>query len=108
MSEEPKSFWGKLGMITAFLSALAGVATLTSKCTETEPRIIPSYYVPQATPNYTSPSYPVQPATPNYSTPSVGNFCCDIMGNRWCQLWAPAVIGSACFCVGQGTGITCP
>lgn len=39
---------------------------------------------------------------------SVAMFCCDIYGNRRCPLVSPMVIGSQCFCPGQGEGISCP
>lgn len=34
--------------------------------------------------------------------------CCDAFGNRRCVLVSPVVIGSSCFCIGQGSGISCP
>jgi hypothetical protein len=70
----------------------------------------PAPQAPQPTPTQVppTPAYPVQPATPIYSPPQVAMFCCDVTGLRRCQLVAPAVIGSSCFCIGQGAGISCP
>ncbi|MEZ4700960.1 MAG: hypothetical protein R2834_11560 [Rhodothermales bacterium] len=39
--------------------------------------------------------------------PAYVNFCCDMYGNRRCQLVAPVQAGSACFCLFQGTGTAC-
>lgn len=39
--------------------------------------------------------------------PQYVNFCCDVYGNRRCQLVAPVVNGSPCFCLFQGTGTAC-
>ena len=122
MSDEPKSFWAKLAVITAFLSALGGLVTVTSRCSESEPAGSPTHLAPQATPNYppvqaAPSSYPVQPAysPPAYQPPPVyptspqsAAFCCDLAGMRRCQLVAPAPAGSPCFCVGQGSGYSCP
>ena len=36
-----------------------------------------------------------------------GNFCCDQFGIKRCQLFNPVIIGSPCFCAGQGWGVTC-
>ena len=37
-----------------------------------------------------------------------GKWCCDIWGNRRCQLVSPLPVGTACFCPGQGAGTVCP
>jgi len=34
-------------------------------------------------------------------------FCCDTWGNHRCVM-PPALIGSGCFCLGQGQGVACP
>ncbi|MBF0224797.1 MAG: hypothetical protein HQK76_05005 [Desulfobacterales bacterium] len=45
------------------------------------------------------------PNTPSYQP--MGNFCCDIWGNKRCQLVQPVPVGTSCFCVGQGWGYAC-
>ncbi len=55
-------------------------------------------YTPQQ--QYPPPTYP--------QTPEYGYFCCDQFGTRRCQLAQPAILGSPCFCYGQGWGYTCP
>jgi hypothetical protein len=95
MSEEPRSFWGKLALITAFLSALGGVGVMLNQCSGGNN--VPS-----------NPDTPPVPPVRNYQTPQAANFCCDVFGNRRCQLVRPVVIGSQCFCPGQGGGISCP
>ncbi len=89
MSEEPRGFWGKLGMITAFLTALGGLATLISRCMETESPPIPSYVPRQDTPSYIFP--PISPDqqfgniyidTPPSFAPCMLNFHIDMAGRR--------------------------
>jgi hypothetical protein len=58
MSEEPKSFWGKLAAITAFLGALAAVGGLVTKCAEPEQPSTTTY----------APTPPVTPPTPAWAT----------------------------------------
>lgn len=49
---------------------------------------------------YPQPTYP--------QTPEYGYFCCDQFGTRRCQLAQPGILGTPCFCYGQGWGYTCP
>jgi len=110
MSEEPKTFWAKLGMITAFLTALVGLVTAAAKCTDTEPHVTPTLVAPQPAPTYPAPqpTPAYSPVAPAYSPSQAAMFCCDISGMRRCPLVAPALVGSGCFCPGQGSGISCP
>jgi len=55
-------------------------------------------YTPQQ--QYPQPTYP--------QTPEYGYFCCDQFGTRRCQLAQPGILGTPCFCYGQGWGYTCP
>jgi len=43
----------------------------------------------------------------SYNGPQYGSTCCDVFGVSRCMLVAPNPLGAACFCAGQGTGITC-
>ena len=58
-----------------------------------------SYPQPQASP-WPAQQYPQQPV--------LASFCCDMWGNRRCQLVSPVAVGDGCFCPGQGYGIACP
>jgi hypothetical protein len=40
-------------------------------------------------------------------TPAFVSSCCDLWGNRRCQLISPVAAGSLCFCMFQGTGTAC-
>ena len=95
MSEEHKSFWGKLAVLTAFLSALVGLGTLVKQCSEDN-------YTPSET------YAPTAPTTPVYPSPQGAGFCCDMWGNRRCMLISTIPVGSQCFCPGQGYGVACP
>ena len=52
---------------------------------------------------------PYQPPTPQNVSPQqeMGGWCCDVWGNRRCQLVSPVALGSSCFCPGQGSGSVC-
>ena len=101
MSDEPKSFWGKLALITAFLTALIGLATLFSQCPNG------NNYAPPSRTNTSIPETKV-PSVPTIPSVQMGNFCCDVFGNRRCNLIVPTPIGSSCFCYGQqGYGVVC-
>ena len=41
------------------------------------------------------------------SAPLVGSHCCDLFGNSRCALPQPVLLGSSCFCFGQGSGVVC-
>ena len=96
MSNEPKSFWGKFSVITAFLTALIGLVTVFSQCSSGD------RYTPHPTREFED---TVQPKETRSRSPEMGNYCYDFNGNRRCRLDAPAPIGSPCFCRGQGTGV---
>ena len=79
MSDAPRSFWGKLALITAFLSALVGFGTRLNQCSQKD------YNVP----NYPSPTQSAVPTNPPLSnTPKIGCYCnvkhtCRQFVNRW-------------------------
>jgi hypothetical protein len=82
MADEPKSLWQKLALVTAFLTALGGLAAFFNSSGGKAPG-------------------PPQP-------PIMGQYCCDMQGVRRCPLVSPIVNGSPCFCPYQGRGIGCP
>lgn len=66
-------------------------------------------------PSYPQQSYPQQqpqaspwPTQQYPQQPVLAMFCCDMWGNRRCQLVAPVAVGEGCFCPGQGYGVACP
>ena len=66
---------------------------------------------PQPAPQPSQPSYPESspwPAQQYPQQPVAAIFCCDMWGNRRCQLVAPVAAGTSCFCPGQGYGVSCP
>ncbi|MBU2711337.1 hypothetical protein [Zooshikella harenae] len=119
MSDEPKSFWGKLAVTTAFLTALVSIVTVMQQCTFSDTNnsnIQPSKVVTPQADNPVDfdsfdPDYPAK-RTPRY-TPANNNsynlYCCDMYGNKWCQIVInPGPVGTPCFCAGvTGTGYIC-
>ncbi len=88
-SEEPKGFWGKFALITAFLSTVVGIVTIIIQFSE-----MPSS-------NSSGPQVANPPLV-------LVNNCCDTGGSRRCPLVSPLAMGSSCFCPEQGDGISCP
>ena len=86
MSEEHRSFWGKLAAITAFLAALAAVGNLLTQCPAQEQ---PS--TPGPKPVYTVPTYPVSPPQPAWAT-----VCMTTYGA--CPLFQALSPGMPCTC----------
>lgn len=96
MSDAPKTFFGKLGVLTAFLTAVVSILTLMQQCggsSRGEYETLPKYDLPDAPP----PSPSVE----------LGGYCCDLYGNRRCVLATPGPLGGSCFCPAQGQGIAC-
>jgi NAD(P)-dependent dehydrogenase (short-subunit alcohol dehydrogenase family) len=111
MADSPSGFWTKLAAVTAFLTAVAGVGGLLTRCTESP---APAAFVAPSGP---APApYPAAPALPGPApyapqqtrVPQAAGFCCDFTGMRRCPLFGAQMPGAPCFCPGQGTGIACP
>ncbi|MGI0115576.1 hypothetical protein [Zooshikella sp. RANM57] len=119
MSDEPKSFWGKLAVITAFLTALVSIVTVMQQCTVTDTSDNNSQFNNAINDRNSDPvdfdSYePNNPTKRTTSYPPDNNssynlYCCDMYGNKWCQIVInPGPLGTPCFCAGvTGTGYIC-
>ncbi|WP_027707404.1 hypothetical protein [Zooshikella ganghwensis] len=116
MSDEPKSFWGKLAVITAFLTALVSSITVLQQCTfkDTGRTNLPLNNTKAEDPVDFDDYEPVYPTTRTTGSPPVNNsaynlYCCDLYGNKWCQIVInPGPVGTPCFCAGvTGTGYIC-
>jgi hypothetical protein len=127
MSDEPKTFWGKLAAVTAFLGAVVALAQLCSapnkpSSTSTSGPIIqdPIWQVGGSTPssrpgwNFIDPSKAYGPYgfSPRTSQDGLAYYCCDThQWERVCRLTGPAPIGRSCSCPNVGALVdfaTCP